>query len=274
MTSDDLARWPLLARGSTADVVDLPDDQILKLYRPHIADERIDRERLGLSLAAAAQVPVPRLYGTWQVANRKGLLLGRIRGHVLRRALFRPPWQIAVKLSQMAILQATIHRVEATSLGHGRCLAEYSLARAGLPNAVHADLTARLDKTSAMQSLCHGDFHAGNLIQSADRLWVLDWDKCYAGDPAADVARTIVMLKYGKRTAGGPGFFESALRTWLAERYWKSYVQVGDPDVATRIAYWLPVQIAIKLPFVPARQRPRMLRELSHGLRIGASGAG
>ncbi len=45
-------------------------------------------------------------------------------------------------------------------------------------------------------SICHGDFHPGNLLAKDSAVSaILDWSCCQIGDPAMDVASTLVVFK-------------------------------------------------------------------------------
>ena len=48
---------------------------------------------------------------------------------------------------------------------------------------------------SETRSICHGDFHPHNLLaKDGDVTAILDWSSCRIGDPAADVASTMVIF--------------------------------------------------------------------------------
>ena len=45
-------------------------------------------------------------------------------------------------------------------------------------------------------SICHGDFHEGNLLAKDGKVTaILDWSQCRIGDPVMDVAATLVLQK-------------------------------------------------------------------------------
>ena len=45
-------------------------------------------------------------------------------------------------------------------------------------------------------SICHGDFHEGNLLAEDGKITaILDWSQCRIGDPLMDVAATLVLQK-------------------------------------------------------------------------------
>ncbi len=45
--------------------------------------------------------------------------------------------------------------------------------------------------------LCHGDFHPGNVLIGKQGPAVIDWTNAARGDPAADLARTRLLLRQG-----------------------------------------------------------------------------
>ena len=52
--------------------------------------------------------------------------------------------------------------------------------------------------------LSHGDFHPANILMDGDEPVIIDWSNVTRGDPAADVARTLVILESGEPPPGTP----------------------------------------------------------------------
>jgi aminoglycoside phosphotransferase (APT) family kinase protein len=51
-------------------------------------------------------------------------------------------------------------------------------------------------------SLCHGDFHPGNVMMDGDEAVVIDWTNCARGAAEADFARTRMMMRLGEPPPG------------------------------------------------------------------------
>jgi aminoglycoside phosphotransferase (APT) family kinase protein len=51
---------------------------------------------------------------------------------------------------------------------------------------------------------CHLDFHPGNIMLTRRGPVVIDWPNARRGDPAADVARTLLILELGELPEGAP----------------------------------------------------------------------
>ncbi|MBA3825674.1 MAG: aminoglycoside phosphotransferase family protein, partial [Ktedonobacterales bacterium] len=104
-----------------------------------------------------------------------------------------------------------------------------------------ADQSLRLRLAAGSQKenhrLLHCDYHPLNVLTDGNRITgVLDWTNALAGDPRADVARTVTIL----RLDSGPPSFAKSLLLWLFEGGWRrGYIQAGGtlPDMA-RFNLW------------------------------------
>jgi aminoglycoside phosphotransferase (APT) family kinase protein len=266
----DLPGTPL-GLGSTAEVRRLDAERVLKLFKPHISPDQIATETDALARAAAGGIPVPRFHQTADYGPRRGIILDAINGSSVLTRLTRSPFAVPRLLQRMAALQAQIHRLPGDGLPAQADAIRTAIARADLPNDLHALVTARLDQAHGALALCHGDFHAGNLIDRAGVLYIIDWDKARAGSPAADTARTAVMLRDGQLGGIGDSALADPVRKALADAYIRAYAatratRTDARQVAAEVRWWLPVITAAKLPFVAPSRRARVLRRLRRDL--------
>jgi aminoglycoside phosphotransferase (APT) family kinase protein len=72
-------------------------------------------------------------------------------------------------------------------------------------------------------SICHGDFHEGNLLAKDGKVTaILDWSQCRISDPVMDVAATLVLQKaVFKHTV--PSY--DSISNWASQIYLQSYRQ-------------------------------------------------
>ena len=108
---------------------------------------------------------------------------------------------------------------------------------------------ARLEGLPAGDRLLHGDFHPANLLRGTNGYVVIDWTNGMRGDPAADVARTILLLGGGKLADGTPvvvRVLAPLVRRSLLASYLGAYARELplDRDLVDR---WLPVWAAARL---------------------------
>lgn len=169
----------------------------LRLFRPEQASTA-RREALVLR-ALAGQVPVPELQaeGTWR--GRPVLLLSWVPGRTLAHALRACPW-LAWRLGRaFGRVQAQIHAVPVTE--PLRQVVTDWIAWAGPgEEALQARLRAFPLRADA---LLHLDYHPLNvMVEGAEVTGVLDWANVSVGDPRADLARTLSILRLAPPPTG------------------------------------------------------------------------
>ena len=93
----------------------------------------------------------------------------------------------------------------------------------------------------------HGDFHPGNVLATTDGPRVIDWGEASQGDPAADIARTLVLLTPESAAGALPHAGQAtALIAAFAHTYLQRCVETTQVTVEAIAAWRLPV-IAARL---------------------------
>jgi len=133
-----------------------------------------------------------------------------------------------------------------------------------VPADLRDSALARLEDLPDGAQLCHGDFHPGNLLSAGDGYAVIDWTLGARGHPAADVARTRLLIAQ----AGIPADAPRAVR-WLARlgrrillaAYLRGYSRERSLDV-TLVKSWGPVLATLRLADDIPEERAGLLAEL------------
>jgi hypothetical protein len=262
-----------IAHGREAEVFAsaADDDMVVKLYRPgfggHVAE--------GAALAELAGVDdiAPRLVGSVQIDGRDGLLLQRLNGVDMLTLLQRDPWRLLRLADTLAEAAVRIHQVRGPS---------------GLPDLIEvlgerivaADLEVRLrdfslrvlDTLPTGDRLCHGDLHPGNAVVTSHGVSIIDWPAATRGVPAADVARTLLLLRQADPLPGTPWMVRillSAFRSAFAHAFTRAYRR-GTPEPVSRIDEWTIVNTAARLAEGINTERPRLVGVLEAAYRAGA----
>ncbi|GAA2281360.1 phosphotransferase [Streptomyces atrovirens] len=160
------ARLPdmeLIARGRDADVYALDESRVLRRYRRGGPTER--EARLMAHLAGCGY-PVPKVY---EVTDTD-MVLERVTGPTMLDALARSPWRVGSLGRTLGRLHDRLHALPAPQWLPRR------FATAGDDRVLHLDL------------------HPGNVLLTGRGPVVIDWSNAGAGDPAADVAMTVVTV--------------------------------------------------------------------------------
>jgi len=264
-----LAELRRLATGRTAEVFELDDHRVLKLLRPGFPDRAADDEA-GIAQRVSAVYPsAPRCDGAVRVDGRSGVVYERIDGPTMDDRARTHPWEIVALGRRLGRLHARMHEADGSGFPDQRPALHDAIERAA------ADLTpqqtaaahARVDSLPTASRLCHGDLHPGNVILGAKPI-VIDWENVRSGSPAADVARSIYLIR-DAAMAGLPApiaMAVGALRAVVARAYLGGYRSVGGLDMAEVDAWRLPI-LASRMAEGIAEERMTLTAEIERSLR-------
>ncbi len=192
----------------------------------------------------------------------------RITGQPLLRHIVQHPLSVLSKIRDMARLHADIHHIDGQGLPDQKAFYLHHIKKAKLPGKLHQCIVDRLQAIPVLSHMCHGDYHPGNIIVAANGLTAIDWDKVQQGDPAADVARTITLLRFGRHQFAFPATMEALVRRFLANRYRSAYLQAvqgaGEnvAQLTQRTDRWLPITMAAKYCYSSKKDQRLILRLL------------
>lgn len=157
-------------------------------------------------------------------------------------------------------------------IGQGREAEVKDVMNRGLARLAPSQLTltelvggilARLPDGDA---LCHGDFHPGQMMLSADRYAAFDWSAAKRGDPLFDYARTRVLLTMGEPPPGTQltlRLLAKVGRRLLISSYVRSYERHAmEPVDDARVRQWEIVNLAVRMHDGIPSERPYLLRRL------------
>lgn len=74
----------------------------------------------------------------------------------------------------------------------------------GLSDSKAHKIIDYVNKLPDGNSVCHGDFYLGNIIDTGNNLVTIDWSNGYRGDPSSDVAETCLTINSPAVPPGTP----------------------------------------------------------------------
>ena len=240
----------LLGAGREAEIFAWDAGRVLRLARDPADSGMIEREEIALRAAHAAGANVPGVYERVDVDGRPGVVLDRVDGVDLLDRLGSRPWTVSSVGRTLGVEHAALHRVAAPAgLPDLREELRHRLGSPLVPDAVRVRALGRLAALPDGDRLLHGDFHPANLLRTADGIVVIDWTNGMRGDPAADVARTILLAGGGELadgTARVVRVIAPVARRLLLAAYLRAYAREAplDRDLVDR---WIPVWAAARL---------------------------
>lgn len=238
----------LLGSGALADVHRF-GAHALKLYHPGSGKAEVFAEAGILALLESHDLPVPRVHEAGIYDGRWGLVMDRIEGDTLGRQALADSGVASAVLAELVHLQVRLHGIVETRLRSLKLRLRSNIERApGLPADLRSSLQERLAILPDGNRLCHGDLHPHNVIGVPGQTTVIDWLDAAAGAPAADAARSYLLL-----LLAAPQLADHYLALYAA----RSGILAGD------IRLWLPVIAGARLAEKAASHEHGMLLELA-----------
>jgi len=199
-----------LAEGGCAEVFAWldGDNKVVKLAKANTNLHALKAELRHSGIAWQLGLPVPRPYGLVQALDRDGIVFERATGETILQGFVRlaqtgvdgrPAEASAdcLKARTTARLLYRIHSQTSDELPVQRGSIERDIRRAiTLADAEKDAVVALLNALPLRQQLCHGDPNPGNILCDGDDAVVIDWNNATVGNPEADLAEYILMLRY------------------------------------------------------------------------------
>ena len=263
VTASELRR---IGQGREAEIFLWGDGAVLKLYRHEAYVQSRAHEAAAMNAAKSAGAPAPGALDFVEVDGRPGLVMERVEGIDLLTAFGNKPWTVFAMSRAMGVAHAQLHAVQAPAeLPRIKEAAAHRMRTSPLiPEALRAVGVAALERLPQGDRLCHGDFHPGNVIINDSVVRVIDWPNAFAGDPDADVTRTLLTLRIGDPPAGTTPAAMRALigvgRRIMISFYQRGYRSVRPFDARRVERDWmLPVAI-YRLQDDIEDERPKLLK--------------
>jgi len=214
----------MVGRGRRAEVYALGNDKVLKLYQVGVDRTWPEREADLTRRVNEAGVPSPRVFEVVSLSGRVGIVYERVEGPTLEDQIRANPGKVQDYACLHAELHAEIHKHVLEDLpsqrdAQRRAIERGSLLSCQIKNAALESLQALPDGNA----LCHGDLNVQNVILSPRGPVVIDWDNACKGNPLADVARVMLLMRMGKYHSRSREEREAVER--LTEEYRRAYAE-------------------------------------------------
>ncbi|MCE4223213.1 phosphotransferase [Methylobacterium sp. C25] len=243
LADDDPAASVLIGSGLSSEVFLHGTDRVLKLYREPSEASAIENEFRATALAHERGLPAARPIALLRRDGRHGILFERLHGETMLRHYAKNPLGMMLALRRLALIQYAMHGETAGDLPAQRERLRNDIGQARVPEVIREAALVALDQLPGGVALCHNDIHPGNVLCTPDGLALIDWQKAGAGCAAGDVARTELMIRYGRLPAHRGGKADR-LRGLAADWYVRCYRSASGLGRAEIRAWHLPLMVA------------------------------
>ena len=241
-----------IGEGRTAKIFAWENDgeKVIKLFHPTYDYFGVWEAKLN-ELISGFGLPIPTYFETVEWTGQTGLIFERINGMTLADGMIKSEDSVADLLRKMAAVQVQIcsHLLKNDALPTMKDSYRQRVIESEDLSAVEKKfLYARLDDLADGDFLCHADFHPDNILVEGDDWFVIDWLTASRGCLEADVARTLVTIRYGLITFGvESGEMETAMKfSAYFDDYAKLVSEIADFDFDL-LEKWMPVILAGRL---------------------------
>ncbi|MGM1048093.1 MAG: aminoglycoside phosphotransferase family protein [Bacillota bacterium] len=264
----------LIGQGRTADIFEHQDGKVLKLYKQEFPLDAINQEFAVSKFVYSLGIKTPRPFEIIQVNSRTGVIFERVFGISLLKVMTMKPWSIDKYSKKLAKLHFEIHRHQTHDgtelLRHQKGVLIHNINQAPfLSEHEKEEIVDFLQELSSDNKLCHGDFHPDNVLVDEDNL-IIDWMTGTIGNPAGDVARTVILLSLGTMPEGTPKIVTrliSILRNRIKSVYVKQYLKLSRLDFLEIDRWILPVAAARLTEWLPDEEKKNLLNIIRVRLR-------
>lgn len=236
--------------GMTAETYILNDNEVVKLFFKHIPTEWVDYEFNIATQVSDIYKSTPKALKIVKEYDRSGILYERAYGKELSEILQIEPHRGKEFGKAMASLHSQMHRFSLENLPSQkeRYKDEIEHSREILGDKIDP-LIFLLDQLDTGYSICHGDFHLGNIMLHEESYKVIDWMNACKGNPLADVNRTLLMLETPYSIENAPSDLKSIvidLLTMIKNTYLDQYMMETGATL-NDIIKWRPIVAAARL---------------------------
>jgi tRNA A-37 threonylcarbamoyl transferase component Bud32 len=233
--------------GRSAEVFIDNEGKALKLFFEWVKPAQIEYEADISQKIVNVYKEAPIFFGVINQEGKLGLQYELIQGEMLSDVMKRQPFRIVKLARELGEIHRRMHSSKVEGLATMRDVYGDRLLRyPNLINNLKDELIEFLER-DINNSLCHGDFHPENVMVDTDeRMWVVDWVNAYSGNPVSDVARTYYLLKKGtspEKSSLLIRVFEVFTRHLIARAYLKSYFKAQKFPKAEFDKWLLIIQI-------------------------------
>lgn len=254
----------MIGQGNTAEIYEFETNKIIKLFRKGIPKEIAIYEYEKAIFIQTYINNAPKAYDFIENNSRCGIVYERINGKDLIKVMIKSFTRINYYSRMLAYIHMTIHKNVVKSDQ------DFSVKNKLISDIQAVDIMNDREKEYIMKylvelsdgnSLCHFDYHPGNIMIQGKEPIVIDWMTACVGNSCADVARTYILLTYGELP--NAGFFVrklvSLLQKHVCKVYYREYLKRSKLNEKEIEKWMLPVAAARLREWIPDSEKKELI---------------
>lgn len=182
----------VIGQGGNGTVYRLDDDKIVKVYRPVVSLDKIEREREFAKTALINGVPCVIAYDVVKCGDSYGIVFEMLRSDTLGHAMKNNPERLDEYVEKYVALAKELH---STRIEPGTFTSIKTVLHERVPNLAAwctpeemQLLDSLIDELPDENTLIHGDLHPGNIMIQDGELVLIDMPEVTMGAKIWDIA--------------------------------------------------------------------------------------
>lgn len=258
-------------QGNTAEIYDIGENKVLKLFRQGIPKEAIIAEYEKVETIQSYLCNIPKAFEVILYKNQYGIIYERIKGIDMIKKMIKKPQKLNFYAKQLAHFHLAIHE---------HCIGLEITVKQKLNNEIDSindlsDSTKKkikdyLTTLPDNNKLCHFDFHPGNVMIQNNKPIIIDWMTACTGDPNSDVARTYLLLQYGELPYANFLVRKLAriLEQYICKIYCHEYKKIAGISNNDFEQWILPIAAARLMEWIPNTEKEKLLKIIENKLQL------
>lgn len=208
----------LLAQGGEADLYEIDENKVLRIDRKHSANP-FETEKIVFPILEKHGILIPKVYEYVQVDDRQAEIMERINGETMLHYTMSHPLCVKREIKQFAKIHQQILaiREEKELYPIDKFIYHFGDQPMKVEKEIFDFVMQTLKELPKGASVCHGDFHPGNILIEKEQKYIIDWSGAHVGNPVSDIANTYLLMACVPRAPGQGGFQYKILK--FAGRY-------------------------------------------------------
>lgn len=226
----------LIGSGGTANVYEWTNNEVIKVFKPHVPIEVIKNEEYIGRMLNDTTLCIPKYIKTIELNGKLSIVYERVYGRQLAEILIETTDKSNIA-ANFARVHYKIHQCHIEKLPTQNSMIDWRISR--MRNNLGKDIKRIEDLINSLSiesKLCHGDFHPLNIFVDCDKYTVLDWNGCCSGNPILDVVWSYLTLNSPSIKAIYGQIMANIIKDF-SNQYLKYYCQYANIDKCEILGY-------------------------------------
>jgi predicted Ser/Thr protein kinase len=254
----------LLGTGKTASVYEWGKSEVIKVFHDQIAAvHEATKEAQNAEIINKLNLRAPRFSGIVEYEGKTCLIYEKVVGPSMLACIEPTIVSASYYAKSLAQIHYELHQVKIDiSANLKNELSKNIMCTEVITEPEKAIVLEILGTLPEGRTLCHYDFHPGNIILSPNGPVIIDWLNALVGHQAADVTRTFMMLSSSAIPPNAPTWLiEREYRERFGEEYLDEYFKLSGIN-RNAIHEWLAPTFAARLNELRGEEQLEIVKKL------------